>query len=298
MDSVYSALRKEFGLREKHVSIMRCLEDKKLSADDLCKTTGIAAGRIYEYLNVLVEKGVVQRSQKRPYVYSIPHLKRSIIRFTQNKIDDLMRLQSEMMIRLQQGRTEAVELIPNAMVLTQCHINMVLESSTFKVVCVNHSFPYVLYPDDFNSFMKLRSIVSAARQTISRPGIDMAHLVYEAYINALESDKQLIVVLDKGTFDFHIKLFREQLTRDEFKKFLHNIIRRLDERPVRCVVVDETSPLQIDISERRVCVSMKHLGTSTGIVLQSPEAVQFFAKVFDRHVKQSVDVRELVKKFM
>ncbi|MBI4152979.1 ArsR family transcriptional regulator [Candidatus Woesearchaeota archaeon] len=297
MDGIYASLQKEFGLKEKHILIVKELEDKELSAEDICRRAGIPVGRIYEYLNFLVEQGIVKRSAQRPFKYSIPDVKRSIVRFTQNRIDDLMRSQSEMMYNLRES-AQQVSVVHNAMAFTQAHINMVLEGNVYRIMCIQGSFPYLLYPQDFNAFMRIRDIVTRARPTISRAGQDMAHLIYKAYQDALEAGKRLIVIFDRKTFDFHMKLFRDALGQEEFVALLNGLIQKLQAYDTDVYVVDEFNPLQIDVSEKRVSLSLRYVGVTTGIIVEGTEAVQFFTHVFDEKVKKAQDVLPLLKKMV
>ena len=296
MDGIYTSLRKEFGLKDKHIAIIKELENKELSAEDVCRRALIPAGRIYEYLNVLVENGIVKKSAQRPFKYTIPDLKHSIIRFTQNRIDDMMRLQSEMMYQLREA--QQVRVVQNAMAFSQAHMSMALEGNVFKIVCIQGSFPYLLYPRDFNAFMRIRDIVTRARSTISRAGHDMAHLIYKAYQEALEAGKRLMVVFDKQTFHFHMKLFRDALGHDEFVVLLKDIIQKLEAYDAEVYVVDEASPLQIDVSEKRVCLGLRYVGVTTGILIEGAEAVLFFNRAFDEKVQKAQDVLPLLKKVL
>ncbi len=292
MEGVYHSLRKEFGLKDKHIAIIKELGSRELAAEELCRKARIPTGRIYEYLNALVEHGIVKKSAQRPFKYSIPDLKRSIVRFTQNRIDDMMRMQSEMMVGLQSG--QQVSMLHNAMAFTQAHISMVLESNVYRIMCIQGSFPYLLYPRDFDSFMRIRDIVTKARPTISRPGQDMAHLIYKAYQDALEAGKRLIVVFDKTTFDFHMDLFRDTLGH-EFAALLKDIIQKLQAYDVKVYVVDEYNPLQIDVSEKRVSLSLRYVGVTTGIIIEGAEAVQFFTRAFDEKIKKAKDVLPMLR---
>jgi hypothetical protein len=296
MEVIYNSLRKEFGLKDNHIAIIKELETKNLSAENVCRLTAIPTGRIYEYLNLLVEKGIVKKSAKRPFMYSIPDLKRSVVRFTQNRIDEMTRSQSEIMYQLRQVNSQAVDVVTNAMVFTQNHINMALEGSVFKVMCIKGSFPYILYPRGFDDFVRIRGIVTKARTTISRAGQDMAHLIHKAYQETLDAGNRLIVILDRAAFDFHMKLFHDTLGKEEFVAMLNDVIEKLMLYDAKVYVVDEHNPLQMDVSEKRVCLSLRYLGVTTGITIESEEAVRFFSLAIEEKIKNAQDVLPMLKK--
>jgi predicted transcriptional regulator len=296
MEDVYSILRKEFGLKEKHIIIMKALEGRRLRADKLCKATDIPQGRIYEYLNDLVEFGVVEKEGKKPATYTISDIKKNMVWFTKQRIDSMLHAQAEIMDTLKQQKRDAVEFVDGAYKFTQTHMHMLGESKKFKYMSVHGSFPYVFYPSGVNDFIKVREIVSHSRRTMLHSGSGTALLIYRAYMDALKAGKSISVLCEKEAFDFHMALFRKWLGRQRFRKVIQDVIKNFENLNVEAHVIDEYNPMQIDVNERQVCLSINYIGITNGILISSKQAVNFMNQVFDERVNRAKNVIQLLKK--
>ena len=292
-EDLLKILSQSFGVGEKHLAIIQRLENNALTAEALCKSTGIPRGRIYNYLQHLVDAGLVQKSAKRPYRYSIPDLKKNVVSFTQRSIDKLIQRQSEVLYMLKQDKFPAIAPLSNAMLVTQAHISLLTEAQVFRIICISGSYPYILYPTVFKEFVSLREVVASVRPTITHGGKDLAPLMHRAYVDALQQGKRIIVLFDRKTFDFHMALFRERLS-ERFKAMLQENLRRLDKYNVQAYVMSDACPLQIDINEKKVSVSMRNLGV-TGLLVSHEEMVSFYQRFFDQKMSTAVDVRELLR---
>jgi predicted transcriptional regulator len=288
-------LTQSFDVGDKHLAIIQRLENNALTAEALCKSTGIPQGRIYDYLQFLVDAGLVQKTAKRPYRYSIPDLKKNLVAFTQRSVDKLVQRQSEMMYLLKQDKLPAIATLSNAMLVTQTHISLLTEAQTFRIICIGGSYPYILYPTEFKAFIKLREMVASVRSTISHAGNDVAPLMHRAYVDALRQGRRILVLFDRKTFDFHMALFREKLGNNGFVRLLRENLDRLDKYHAQAYVMSDISPLQIDINEKKVCVSMRYLGTSSGLSMGHEDVVAFYQRFFDQKLSAATDVRELLR---
>ena len=288
-------LTQSFGVGDKHLAIIQRLENNALTAEALCKSTGIPQGRIYDYLRFLVDAGLVQKTTKRPYRYSIPDLKKNLVGFTQQAIDRLIQYQSEMMYLLKQDKLPAIASLSNAMLVTQTHLSLLTEAQPFRIICISGSYPYLLYPTEFKAFIKLREMVASVRPTISHGGKDVAPLVHRAYLDAVKQGKRILVLFDRKTFDFHMALFREKLGNNGFVRLLRENLDRLEKSHVQAYVMSDVSPLQIDINEKKVCVSMRYLGASSGLSMSHEDVVAFYQRFFDQKMSTATDVRELLR---
>ena len=55
IDLLLNELKKGYGLKEKHIRIIKILRDWPLTAEQVAKQGDIPLGRVYEYLNQLIE---------------------------------------------------------------------------------------------------------------------------------------------------------------------------------------------------------------------------------------------------
>lgn len=296
MDSAYALLKKEFGLRDKHIIIIQKLNDKKLSAYELCKETSIPQGRIYEYINELVSAGIIEKHGRKPAVYAISDLKKNLLWFTKHRIDGLIHSQSDMMSALHHGRQETVELIDSSMKFTHIHMRMIAESKIFRGISVHRSFPYVLYPESVEDFLEVRKIITHARPTITHNTPELVLMVYRCYMDALKSGCRCELLFERESFDFHIKLLKRWLQPKRFNAIIGSIIGKLTKYNIRVGVIDEYSPMEIECNEKNVCMIINYVGVTNGILITSKDAVNFVGQMFDAKANRSKDVLPLLKK--
>ena len=187
----YTILRKEFGIREKEISILRAIEASKLSAKQICDATGIPKGRVYEHLNSLLEKGLIERSAKKPYSYFISDTRGNILVFMKERIDSMVKAQSEIIEMMEKAGGEHIEKIESSEKFTYTHLNMISSSNDFRMIGVHDSFPYFLYPASFNDFLRLRNLISSKRATISFTDPERILYVYKTYKKAAKEKRKI-----------------------------------------------------------------------------------------------------------
>ncbi len=295
MKPLYSILKNQFGLKDKHITIIRKLDKKMLNAFEICKETSVPQGRIYEYLNELVDLGLIDKQGKKPARYTIANVKENLLWFTKQKIDGLIRSQSQLMDVFKEEQSGAVELIENSSKYTRTHMKILAESKTLRIMAVHRSFPYILYPENMNDFVEIRKIITHARPTITYNSPETVLLIYRSYMDAIRSGKRIEVIFEKESFDFHISLLRRWLTKSKFRSIINGMIEKLKSNNLRVCVIDEYSPMEVDFSEKQVCLSLNYVGVTNGIIISSRDAVSFMSQVFDEKVNRSQDVISLLE---
>jgi sugar-specific transcriptional regulator TrmB len=297
MSHAYTLLREKFGVSDRELLIIQALEHNELTAEDICKQTHIPKGRIYGYLNNLMANQVINRSPKRPFTYSIPDLKTNIAWFTKNRVDTLIQAQTELIEHLGQSSATNVELIKDSAGFSQKHMDMINESKLMKIMSIHNSFPYLLYPEKLEHFLKVRKLIVNSRPTITHRGKETALYIYRTYLDALKKGKGIVFIFEKESFDFHMALFKRKLG-PLFKTLLQDVIHRLETNHASAYIIDEYLPLQIDSNDKRVTLSLHYGGATTGIMLRNKEAAQFFNKVFKQRIERSQNVLPILKNML
>ncbi len=297
MQELYSTLKNAFNLGDKHILILKVLKDEKLDAKEISKKTEIPYGRIYNYLNELLHFKLVEKTTKKPSLYFISNLNENVVSFMRGKIGEQLKAQSEIMHLLSTfGGGGHVGLIDNSEQFTDNHINMITESHVFHMMSVHDSFPYIIYPEKFEDFFKLRQMITKHRATITDADLDTTLLMYRTYLDALKKGKKLIVIFEKASFDMHMKLIKSKLGAKFLKKMLAGAIERLVKYQVDVYVTDEYTTMQMDLSETRVVLCLRYLGTVNGISIFDSNVTKFFNHVFEQKIKESQPVLPLLKK--
>ena len=296
MEPLYEKLQENFELKPRQISIIKVLQNKRLDANEICKLTDIPKGKIYDYINGLLKNKLIERTEKKPFVYSLPDLNQNVLRFMKHKIDSVIDAQREVIDIMKGKGLEQVELITDSRKFTQIHLNMVSESKIFQYVSLHGSVPYVLYPFDYEKFIRLRKAVSKSRTTITYTDHEIAMLICRSYQDALEHGKEIDVILEKDALIYQMNVIKKELGKKFFNDWKKTVIEQLKKYKIKVKLLDEYIPMQIDVNEIRVNLSIKHLGITNGIVIQSREAAGFYTEVFNQMSERGEDALPIIKK--
>jgi predicted transcriptional regulator len=297
MREIILKLQEHFGLDEKHSLILNVLIDNnKISAKDICKETSIAVGRIYDYLNFLIDSGLIKRSLKRPYVYYIDNLNESIINYTKTKLDTMLDSQYDLIESMSKTSPEHFDRFTSSKKFTQIHLSMISEAKkTMKYISLHTACPYVLYPEDKDNFIKLRKAIVESRPTITYFDPMVTILIYKTYFTALNQGKEFIIIMEKKSFYDHLLVIKK-LGVVFFNYWKKSIIEQFNKYSIKLYIIDEYLPFQIDINEKRVNVSFRHFEIINGIVIYGENITGLYNQVFEQHINRSKDVLPIIKK--
>jgi predicted transcriptional regulator len=142
----------------------------------------------------------------------------------------------------------------------------------------------------------MRRAVVNSRPTITFFDTNIALLVYKTYKESLEKGKEMNVIFEKNSFDYHIKVIKK-LGRRFAADWKKSVLDQFEHYNIKAYVIDEYLPMQMDINERRVNLSLRHHDIINGIVIQGSDIVELYNKVFNQHLKRARSVIPLIKEF-
>lgn len=285
-------LRQTYGIKEKHVLLVRQLQDgHPRSADELSKAADIPLGRVYSYLNELVEMQLVTRTGRKPYQYSIPKFSRAVIDFMRSRMSNYVQTESEV-LDLMKGGAEHIDLIKTRADYTRAHLNVIEESMHIRLTCFHRSFPFLLYPDDFEDFIRLRRSIVQFRPTISYVDPEALYVIYRAYQQALARNAKFEVIVEKWTILDHLTMVRENFSPEFVKSYVAHIRKRAKTASIR--VIEEYLPMEIDLGEKLAVLALSHLDMSTGIVSRSDAVRVLYSTLFDQKKVRTKDVTKFL----
>lgn len=295
MNKIYKELHDSFGLNEKHIAIIKVLEYEQSDAKSISRLTDIPLGRIYDNLNQLINVGLIQRTKKKPFTYSIRNLNENVIGFMKGKIDSMIASQNKIIDSMKGSGKEDIEIFTSNKEFTKYHLNMISESKVFKYISIHNSFPFILYPFDLNRFIALRKAIVSMRPTITSFDEHVALLVFRTYKKALEDGVKMVVLFEKKSFLAHIDVIKG-LGKAFFNKWKNTILSQLETYGTEVYIIDEYLPMQLDLNERRVNFALRHLGITSGIVFSSKEVCKFYNHYFEQNLKRSENIVEHIKR--
>jgi predicted transcriptional regulator len=286
MHKVFQQLQTHFGLQDQDITILEALQDTTLNAEHLSKTTRIPYSRIYTIVNKLVTQGLVHRSKNRPYLYATTDLQHNIMRFMKQKVDNLLQAEEKVLHSMKGSRLDYLHMINSSREYTQNHLRLVTEAKKMIIVSFHGSFPFLLYPKKWEDFVKVRRLIAAMRETITNNDYETMFRIHQTYQDALQEGKEWIVIFEKLAWEQHTTYIKEKLGEEFFKNYLHDLHQQLIKHTIQAYVIDEFMPMEIDMTEDKALISLRHLGTTTGTLIRSKQVIHMYQASVEQKIQR------------
>jgi len=297
IDLLLNELKKGYGLKEKHIRIIKVLRNWPLTAEQVAKQGDIPLGRVYEYLNQLIEFKIIVKTTKKPYFYEVKDLNKAVMDFMKHHSDKMTDTRRKVMDLMKgMGSTENIELVDSKEKYSIIHLDMVSEAKDLSIITHHASFPFALYPRRWDDFLATRNLIKKSRSTIAFADYNSIYLIFKTYKDAFDQNKTVRVVMEKSCWDNTINLFKEEFGPLYVKHYLKDIEERIKKDEIQIFLIDEYQPIEVDINDLRVGVAIRHGDITTGIIMQSPNAVGVFTKLFEVTIQRSSPLQKEIDK--
>lgn len=293
IDRLLFELKEGFGLKDKHIQIIKTLQNWPLTAEQISKQAKIPLGRVYGYLNELRTHKLIERTPKKPYFYEVKDLNKSIIDFMKHRSDEMVQTKSRVMDLMKgMGKAEHIELVDSKERYSIFHLDVLSESKDIKIITHHASFPFALYPRRWDDFLATRNLVRSSRSTIAFADYNSIYLIFKTYKDAFDQHKRISVIMEKSCWQKTMDLFREEFGELYVKHYLKEVQKRLDKEELEVYLSEEYQPIEVDLNELRVGVAIRHGEITTGIIMQSYTAVDVFNKLFEQTKLRSTPLQK------
>lgn len=301
---IFEELQKDFNLRKNHILILDALSKDEYTADRLAKETEIPMGRIYEFLNDLLNWKLVEKEEGHPAVYKVSNLKERILDFLRFQTEDVISRERKLISLIdEENETERTTIINGREELAFMTMKTTLESKQILSVVKYETIPTVFYPFEEEEFVKLRNYFgkkTGDKSAIFKGGVDASRLqLYRTNKEGYAKGKKVTYVMDRHSFDHYVNLLR-QLGPKRMKEVLRTIIHQFDQyKNVKVYVVEKNLPISIRIYDNsRVLIRIVHLDAPMGIFIQSKKVASFYNSFFEDLFSQAVPASKLMKKIL
>jgi hypothetical protein len=276
------------------------LTKEDYTADKLVKDTGIPMGRIYEFLNDLLEIKLIEKKPGYPAIYSIGNFNDRLIDFL-NHQKDLSTTKETKLMALIKEEKEDMRIIQNPEEFNLLNIDLQKEHKTIKNILRHELVPTIFYSENEDEFKLIRTYLGKKRGTLAHKEIDMSRLMaFRATKEAYQSGKKRVYIMEKISVDLNLKLLEQRLGKEKFVEYVKNTIKRLDKYPnVGVNLVDEFLPIQIRIcDDYKVVLAILHMGRSMGIIIRSKNVTKFYESFFEELLSRSVPLKTYLKEYL
>jgi len=295
-DEMLNELEANFGLKDNHIKILKELSlSGSLEADKLAKNTGVPLGRIYEFLNDLVEAKLVLKTATFPSIYSIDSLENRITEFMRYQSDSLIQKEKKITSLFETTDTQYVEHLTDKDRYSLEDLKIIKNSNRINTLG-RHILPHILYPLDEKEFFKLRNFVSTRRKTILAPNVSTTRLIlFRTVKEEYNQGREFNYIIDKDTLKENLVLFKKYYGK-KYPEFIKLIISQLNSHPkVKIYVTNLSLPMFIRIGQNEVLLGLSYFGSTTGLLIRGKQTVSFYNKHFDEILENSVSIKEFLK---
>jgi DNA-binding transcriptional regulator GbsR (MarR family) len=296
MQEIIRELATEFDLKGKHLLILDALYLEDLSAQQISKKTGIPMGRIYNFLNDLLSYGLVEKTSKKPALYSMKNPSEKITNFLKFKFDKLVEKENKIFDLIEKKqKIESLEVVHSGDEFTFKQIQLLSECNEIRTVVRHGSIPFPIYPSNSEEFQKVRSVIVENRATLAHTTHEMTFLIHKAHKDAYMKGKHFSAIIEKNALDFNLEIIKAKLGNKFLRKMIRDILQKIQKYGIDIYVIQEYVPMQIFITERKVMLSIIHLGITTGVIISSQDVVTLYRDFYDEMIQRSKPITQFIK---
>lgn len=293
LEKIFLELKEGFGLKNQHIEILKALQYGALSAEKICDTTTIPMGRIYAFLNELLELGLIHKTNKKPYVYWMDNPKENIITFMKNRFDTFVKNEHRVMKLLEEKeQITQMEQVESSGQFIYTYMKMLHQCERMYAICMSASLPFEFYAHNQDDFIKIRNIIIQARPTIAHRTPEKALLAFKTLQEFFGKKKEYTVIMEKKSLDFHKQLIVNEFGQPFFDKVVNDLKKRMAEDNLKLFVIDDHNPMQLFVSDDRVFFSLRRHGTTSGVLLRSKDIAELYMNLFNSVLARAKPVEE------
>lgn len=295
--TIISELKNREYLNQKQVLILEKLIFEKLSAKELSKKINIPLGRIYEPLNFLIKKSLIEKIGKKPCFYSFEEPKEKIINFLKKKFDKFVDDENTIINMLDEKINSKIEFLKSKHDFTFYLVKLLSSCKKgLRTVARYDSLPFIFYPSNKKDFVKFRELITKKRTTIAHTSETKAVMVYNAYQDALKKKKKFRAICNEETFLWHIDLIKKHLGNDFLEMIITDFKKKCKKYDIKMFIIKEYLPMQIFIIHNKVVLFHIHLGVGSGIEIQNKETVELYTGMFNDMLKRSKPIEYYLRR--
>lgn len=289
-------LGNNYKIPEKQVRILRVLEFGDLTARQISHETGIPKGRLYDYINKLLGTGLIEKSNKKPFLYSFRNKEEKIRMFLEKRFEEAIKKESLIISALQKNTRELKLLASKEDYVLSLRRVYDEEDEIFFIERIT-TVPFYFYPDNDEKYRKVRKVVKEKRKVILEDE-HLERLYKDNFFDNLKKGKRFIGITSKKAVSSFFKSMEISLGRKEFINQLKSIVRLLRSRGVECRLSEDSFPYYLVISRNSVLLCFNMPDKPVGLVVRDRETAKSFLEYFDSIYSRAQPILPFLKGFL
>jgi len=174
-------------------------------------------------------------------------------------------------------------------------LQMLNEGKYFKAVARQTSFPFSLYSHDKKDFLAIRESIGRRRQTLAYHTPEIATIMFNTITEFHRKRRPYTEIVCKDALDSHLVFIRDEFGSDMHRRILEGIAHKIKNYSYNALVLNEFTPMQIFITDKRVLFSLIHQGKTTGVVIRSSDVVHLYEHLFSSMLSRAVPIGEYLQ---
>jgi predicted transcriptional regulator len=283
MEKILKELSENFGIPGKELIILDTLSKDQLTAEKISAKTSIPKGRIYGYLNSLISSKLIEKSEKKPFMYFITNLDENIVQFLKHRFEDSVAKQNRIMHMLENRSKnfDEIDLVNSGDDFSFRSAQLMKEGTYIKNIVRHGSMPFSLYPEKSSDFLKVRNVVIENRSTLAHTTPEMTFMLYKVHQEAYKQGKTIEYIVEKSALDFHLNLIKKKLGEKFYRMMVSDIKARLETHNIKVYVIHEFIPMHTLITNKKVFLSLIHHRHTHGLIITNTSAVELYNNYFE-----------------
>lgn len=285
---IVELLKANYDFRENHVLILKALEIEDLTADEVCQATKIPKGRIYDFLNFLLEKNIIVTNGKHPKAYSFKSVSENVREFLQIKFQQTVKDEAHIksMLNLEEKKIIPINSSQDLIPL----LRKILESrNKFNIITQLH--PHLFYSNDDAIFSRFSKYLMDIEFSMSANNV-VNFLIKNAFWDAYYRNEEFIYVIDDDVIADYKNTLRRLFSKEEAVNILQSIKALLEKGIVKIYVSRVKNPYYMVITETEVLLVMIAKRSIEGALIVNNEIADVYQKMFLEQISKSENLLE------
>lgn len=297
IEKIFETLKKDFDFRDNEILILKALQEKDMTADEICKKTGIPKGRIYEFLNMLVEKQIAKKIQEKPAFYTAKNLKQNVYDFMKYNFDLLTNTEAEIINAIEDEETsEKIEMITNTDEYFVKLRKAIVEDDDFKMIERRLSIPFFFYPKDEIKFMELRKSIAKKRSISLKE--ENSQIFKKFYNEAFRKGKKFKYITTQQAIKLFFKTLRELYGKEVLINRINHILRGFKKYNVEVRVISDPITNFLMVSNQTIFMCLNIPDRIVGIKVKGKDIIKEYDKYFYNIYKDAMPAQYFLKKML
>ncbi len=302
IDRVLQLAEKNFNFRLNNQLIIKALYNKgQMTADEICDETGVPRGRVYEYLNELVEKNLIVKTSKQPFRYYIDSMEQRAVEYSANSLMRALKKQENLIKKLKVKDS----LIPLSNLSDKIILRSREEYNAEKLGFIlrdklYHSFFFPFNDlDEYFSFKQKfeKGVIPRSYSMEARRDLSLSLMVAK---HTFEQKIPVKSVMGKSSIDFYFRRVKRVFGKEELAKRLQFILDILDEnKQFKIRVVDEYFSYSLSLTDKSLVFTiveeMNEDFFMNGFLLRNEKDVKKYWNILQTRFDKGIDLKKVVK---